>query len=589
MKIHFLTNPNPLLQEKMRFFADYFSFANEFLGKLPDIPFDNPQSLINKIIFQIENNIKRCDVYVENHFNQLLTFYKQQYTVKSVDFQQLEAEFSIFKNDENKIDWLKQNPRFLTCLKSLQKEYEDLFESVFYSLFKLVICSHPLKKHQDQIKYYTHIIVSLFRLAGHSKESVESYVDRIVSTDKFPFPYDIREQPDKESYKKATKEFLENRDFKKQFEGLKNLMMNAKLLSGNFFYSVQHCKLNKLLKKDFLIRFDKVIFISPWHSSLKKLRKSVRKDDKNNYTKVFPKFFRKDNLLAYTALNYETIEAVKDDAIRIIKEELLELNAYLGTTLELNSHNRLFLKDFDKNIWHATVELEKIILSRIDDHNYAEAKNNAYELLRDVNSEAKDLILFNEKAFIKAFAQDDISNYWFYIENLFWLQNISNEKTRKRFTQILLKQAEYFGNTLLFHIALLFHRHYHPEMKKMIDEEDAKKIFYEIAEKNNYQFDLMALKQKIKNPFIKYIIKFQHDLKSPAYKEKWRLFFSNLLIELYEYRNSEVHSGKTNKYAQIKLTAALPSIMNKARWSLINSCKENCALSFDELINKIIR
>lgn len=589
MKLHFLTNPNPLLQEKMRFFADYFSYANEFLGKLPDLPFDNPQSLIDKIIFQIETNIKRCDLYVENHFNQLLAFYKLPYLVKSPAFQQFEADFLIFKNEEKKIDWLKQNPQFLINLKKLQKEYEDLFESIFYSLFKLIICSHPLKKHQEQIKFYAQIIVSLFRLAGHSKESVESYVDRIISNDKFPFPYEIREQPDKESYNKATKEFLDNRDFKKQFEGLKNLMVNAKLLSGSFFYSLQHCKLNKLLKKDFLIKFDKVTFISPWHSSLKKIRQDIRKDDKHNYTKIFPKFFRKDNLLAYTTLNYESIDAVKDEAVKIIDGELSQLNEYLATSLSLNTNNRLFLKDFDKDIWRATVGLEKTKLSRIDNNNYNVAKENAYEILRGINSEAKEIILFSESGFIKAFAEDDISNYWFYVENLFWSQNISNEKIRKRFTQILLKQITDFNNSLLFHIALLFHWHYHSEMKKIIDENDAKTIFHEIAEKNNFQFDLMALKEKIKNPFVKYIIKFQQNLNSPASREKWRLFFSNLLIELYEYRNSKVHSGKTNMYSQIKLTAVLPSVLNKARWSLINACKENESLSFEELINDIIK
>ena len=44
MKLNWLTNPNPNLQAKMRYFADYFLYSNEFLGKLPDLPFDNPIS-----------------------------------------------------------------------------------------------------------------------------------------------------------------------------------------------------------------------------------------------------------------------------------------------------------------------------------------------------------------------------------------------------------------------------------------------------------------------------------------------------------------------------------------------------------------
>jgi len=56
MKLNFINNPDPNVQEKMRFFADYFLYVNEYLGRLPDIHFDNPYSLLDKIIFQIENN-----------------------------------------------------------------------------------------------------------------------------------------------------------------------------------------------------------------------------------------------------------------------------------------------------------------------------------------------------------------------------------------------------------------------------------------------------------------------------------------------------------------------------------------------------
>lgn len=76
MHLNFLTNPDPNRQEKMRFFADYFLFVNDFLGKLPDIPFDNPYSLLDKIIFQIEKNPDKFPTYIGNYFNQLFSFYK---------------------------------------------------------------------------------------------------------------------------------------------------------------------------------------------------------------------------------------------------------------------------------------------------------------------------------------------------------------------------------------------------------------------------------------------------------------------------------------------------------------------------------
>ena len=74
MRLNLLTNPNPLLQAKMRFFADSFNFYNEFLGTLPGFPFDNPISLLDKIAFQIRTNIDYCPKYIGNYLLELKDF-----------------------------------------------------------------------------------------------------------------------------------------------------------------------------------------------------------------------------------------------------------------------------------------------------------------------------------------------------------------------------------------------------------------------------------------------------------------------------------------------------------------------------------
>ena len=63
MKLSQRTNPDPNTQEKMRFFADYFLFVNEYLGRFPDLPFDNPFSIVDKIRFQMENNLSHAASY----------------------------------------------------------------------------------------------------------------------------------------------------------------------------------------------------------------------------------------------------------------------------------------------------------------------------------------------------------------------------------------------------------------------------------------------------------------------------------------------------------------------------------------------
>jgi hypothetical protein len=68
MRLNFLTNSGRNLQDKMRFFSGFFLYANENLGRFPDLPFDNPVSLVNRIIFQLENNIEKCPTYVDKPF-----------------------------------------------------------------------------------------------------------------------------------------------------------------------------------------------------------------------------------------------------------------------------------------------------------------------------------------------------------------------------------------------------------------------------------------------------------------------------------------------------------------------------------------
>ena len=74
MHLTSLTNPDPNRQEKNEIFADYFLFVNEYIGKVPDLSFDNPYSLLDKIIYQIKKNPEKFHIYIGNYFNQFFSF-----------------------------------------------------------------------------------------------------------------------------------------------------------------------------------------------------------------------------------------------------------------------------------------------------------------------------------------------------------------------------------------------------------------------------------------------------------------------------------------------------------------------------------
>lgn len=593
MKLNFLTNPNLNLQEKMRFFADYFLFVNKYLGQLPEISFDNPHSLADKILFQLENNIKRSSPYVENYFFQLLEFYKNDFVTKEDSLLKLETQFNSYLNlkvKPEKIVWLENNEDFKKNVNDLKIELENkLFEDNFKYLFSKLMCSHTLKAHKAEIEYCTRILVSQFRLNGHSKNSVDTYINRILSTDKFsfPFPVEIARLEDKSNYHKAVDEFLDSRSFKDQFEGLRNLMILPKFKCGYFIYVLENGWLHDDLDKTLKVIFDKVTFIGPFHSLLKKLRSSVKKEDKENCHKVYGKFFGKKKLLAFVKLNFESLDAAKEIGLSIVAKELEELNLYLKANIALNRDHYLFYEDFDKEIWHSKTSILKTKYSHISSHDIDSAKGNSYEVLRTISSNAKEQILFNERTFIKAYSNHDVSSFWHYVENNFWSLNLNTDEVKRKFTKILLNKVNQISDDFLIDMSNIFTPFSTSPESIGLTEADFLMIYEEVGIKHNMNFDISSYKNNIRNVVLKDLITYHKNFNSPRQKEKWRQYFKSLLTELYEFRNTDMHSGRVNEFSRIKLSSILPSLINKARWALINACRDNPTLSFEELIHHL--
>jgi hypothetical protein len=62
--LHGIIIDDPLVKEKLAFFADYFSYAAKHRGHIDGIPVENQLSLVEKVIYQIENNPDHFENYV---------------------------------------------------------------------------------------------------------------------------------------------------------------------------------------------------------------------------------------------------------------------------------------------------------------------------------------------------------------------------------------------------------------------------------------------------------------------------------------------------------------------------------------------
>ena len=598
MRLNFLTNPDPVRQEKMRFFSDYYSFVNEHLGLLPEFPFENCLSLIDKILFQIRHNLDNCALYIDNYYRQLHFFYSHSFITKSSaflsvekDFQKMELKYNSCTSVEKrtfKKDWINKYPSFIEHLEKLEREFEKDFNKNFDTLFKLLQCSHPLKEHRDGISFCTHNLVVELRLKGHSKGALDGYVNRILSKDDFPLPLKILKIKNKQLKKKREAEFFINRTFKEQFYGFKNILDAYDYQSGFFFYKIESCLLDKEIQKEFYVQIDQVIFCSPFHSSLSKLRSSIVKLDRDRLFKTYSKSFNKKVLLAFLKLNYENKDEAMKAGLSIVQQELIQLNGYINANLSVNKNDYLFSKSLDSGIEAHRICMLKNHRLIINEQDLSVAKTNPYEILRTVNSDTKYQILSSENTFFQGVHDVSLSFYWIYIENLFRdtkFQN--NDERRKKIVRILINGLTNFKiNFLISMVDLLATDIFvHPELG--ITYEERKYAFQEVRMKRNFNFDFSEYALKIKNPVFDEMVSYHKKYLSNQQKEKWRKCFSSLILELYEFRNSELHSGKINSLNKMKLLTVIPTLINHVRRSFIDGCKDNPHLSFEDLITHL--
>ena len=109
----------------------------------------------------------------------------------------------------------------------------------------------------------------------------------------------------------------------------------------------------------------------------------------------------------------------------------------------------------------------------------------------------------------------------------------------------------------------------------------------ELGHKGNTKISLRDYSRKIKNPFLNTVIRIFLESKSAKHNEKWKTYFASMILELQEYRNAKLHSGRINNYSEIKMNELIPGIMTRVRIHLLDRSKKNNKLTFSELIRDL--
>jgi len=565
--INQITNPNKLIEKKVNFFADYYNFVVFRIERSDFLDIENHISLIEKIIFQIETNLDNSTKYIDSYLTHPLVQRENKYFKEYKNYSLVSNLFEEYKKVNKKLKWIKDNPKFITSLKRFKTELKKvMFKNALKSIISYLTCVHDISKHQKELIHHTNILVSEFLLNNRAKDDIAKTFSKIITRDIKVFPFsEAFLKENKDNLEKAKIEYLINRTFKQQFEGIYHFF-KEKPINEYFIYRV----FNINSEKSFRFNYNKVTFYHPNHKKFDEIHSLVKK---NSFTEDF--FDNKDMLLALVKVNYNSNRIAEQQAVDIISKELKYLNLRLKADSYLEKYSYLSTSNF-KNLGYRWSYKEK--KRDISNWHIKSLEYNPYILLKNTNKESRIHLLDCESLYIHAETSKNPEDYWRYLETLIPLKE-GNKQVIDVFSSLLLISARNKENELnRVYIYNSINNSYGIDLNLS----DKNK---QLRNPKDVNFD--HLKEEIKHPFLEYLFNEKIvSFDSNNYKEL-KSYYKRVIWETQSLRNSIIHNNQNNEKALIKIDMKLPNLIKRFRNVLFDGIKKHKELNFTELIEQL--
>lgn len=572
--------PDANIEKKVNFFADYFKLLNKNLGKYSYFEFETPLSLCSKVVFQIENNSEHVIGYL-NHYLKHNFFIANDFTISFKYYKKLRPLIDDYlkegegqkksKEIDKKNKWIINNPNFIKTLKRYIEELERSQLKVAVDLsVSYLLQEKNLESYKNKIKYLTQVIVADLRFSGKSDDSINNLINLIMSRNpkKFPLPRHISNQKNKANYEEIVRDFLENRSFRQQFNGIYNFKQKEETI-GYHLFRIRNLNIannEKINYEDVEIRNpDDPIF------------DNFRQHPNESRRKFWEDFVQPDKIsIAITqGYLYQNKKSQKKSigsirlAIDFIRN-VFEVNSYVdvynvGMTTDFRD------LEFSLTNHNSFYKLGKKDLKKLNEHNM-------FNNLINNKSKASLRFLSLEKFYRRAVISNNLSDYWHYLECL--ISTKGKVKEVCAYCSILCYQQFFSTNTKYDIFNFLAGNFSNIQIK-------SEELVYLM---NSFDADYIY---KRSNDFVSHpIIEELRQLNSgrdcvDCIKNEFWYFYSQF-HELYETRNAHIHNGETNKYAQIKLEHTIPALVILVRFVVINELKKYKRIEMEKIIEKIV-
>ena len=374
---------------------------------------------------------------------------------------------------------------------------------------------------------------------------------------------------------KAKREFLKERNFIDQFQGIFNssLAPKAKL---TFLFRVKNAEFE--FDEIRRIRYDKVSFYTLRDKKFDNLR------NEGESRELVRLFFDDTVPFLIAGVKVECRSEFEGRQIAKIKiENAINFISYrLGIDdLKLDKNHYLITKKF------LNCDVGKHFQSEVYRFNHRELKklnSNLYSQLAFVNKLLKNKLLFFEPKYQVGVRESNISMLWEYLENVIPLNKDGKKQVKKIASAIIsleLKEhlkskfREDFINAIDSFSPVERGFLPHIERAKLKRRKYRDIDVYESTKKSDHKF-MQTLGKLYRNGFSRKMMKCHYD------------YIYSVMTEGYEYRNMEVHTGDVNADLQLKMQSIFIQFVFMFRVQCIRILNSHKSFNnFDKLLLKI--
>lgn len=562
----YINHPDPQIERKVNFFYDYYLFVVAQMGKNSDFEIDNFQSLTEKMIYQIDHNFKHCTPYLLSYLDHPLLQNDNKYFKELNDYNLISELFDNLKSILAGKDAELKNTIKIEASKKLKKHLVNLkkysFKNALNSIISYLACEHEIAEHKEDLKHYTKIIVTELFFQKKGKSDIKNLFDKILSRDIEVFPLPNHIQKNSQIDKEGLRKFIENKSFREQFEGIFSYL--KKPAKKNYFvFRIG----NILCEEDLHFKFNDILFCTKNDVKLLKIINSYRQKRDSQDRNFF------DNEFDLFAIVSQDINHERDDvttAINKAYDYLNHINKICNTSGFIDKNSYLFTEDLINVGYNISWSGTK---NRLNKHNTALlAENNPFEFFGNRRIKSKKHFLSFEDIYIKAKTNNNIDEYWRYLENLMGTP-LKDKFSNYIESELVLTEIAFAENYILNLLALWS---YNGKKTKLTFDEQ--KLLIAKISKENFNYE--EILELTDDEFLKDLIEYRATLK---YK-KLNNYSVRLLNEIYAQRNFIQHSNKIHEKTKLKLEATIPILLSCFRNKLITDMSKNPSHNFNDLI-----